>query len=96
MDSSSLDEVIQIPNTLMVYGGCPQNYLFPGSPVYRFLVHMNYWSENIFLEGFLLQYDKELAGIPSSVGSFSLASYPSKTWEIFSVFFIGHNTFELS
>ena len=96
MDSSSLDEVIQIPNTLMVYGGCPQNYLFLGSPVYSFLVHMNYWSENIFLEGFLLHYDKELVGIPSFVGSFSLASYPSKPLEIMFVVCIGCNTFKLS
>jgi hypothetical protein len=39
---------------------------------------MDFWSENRFCESFLLCSDKELAGIPYSVGSFGLVSYPSK------------------
>jgi hypothetical protein len=69
------------------------------SQVYRFTYCFAYsddWSENPFSENFLLHSDKELAGIPSSTGSFDLASYPSRLWETLCVVYTGHSTFVLS
>ena len=96
MDNSSLDEVLHIPNILTAHGGCPQTSSFLELSVYRCLVYSNGWSENIFLEIFLLHSDKELVGIPSSVGSFGLVSCLSKPWEIMSIVCISLNTFGLS
>jgi len=95
MDSSSLDEVLHTPNTLMVRGSCPQTSLFSGLLVYRYLAYSDDWSENPSLGNFLLQPDKELVGIPSSAGSFDLASYPSKSWETLPIVYTGHCTFML-
>ena len=96
MDSSSLDEVLHIPNTLMVRGGCPQISSFPGSLVYLYLAYSDDWSENSSLGNFLLHSDKELVGIPSSASSFDLTSYPSRPWEILPVVYTGRSTFVLS
>jgi hypothetical protein len=96
VDISSLDEVLHIPNILTVPRGYPQIYLFPNLSVYRLLVCLNCWIENISLEIFLLCFDKELVGIPSSTSSFGLVSCLSKPWEIMLIVCIGRNTFGLS
>jgi hypothetical protein len=96
VDSSSLDEVLHTPNTLMAHRSCPQTSLFPGLLVYHYLVYSNDWSENPSLGNFLLHPDKELASIPSSTGSFDLASYPSRSWETLPAVYTGHSTFVLS
>jgi hypothetical protein len=96
MDSSSLDEVLCIPNTLMARGRYPHTSLFLGLPVYCCLVYLDDWSENPFLEDFLLHFDKELAGIPSSASSFDLSSYPSRLWETLPIVYTSHITFVLS
>ena len=96
MDSSSLNEALHTPNTLMAHESCPQNSSFLGLPVYHYLAYSNDWSENSSLGNFLLHFDKELVGIPSFVGSFDLASYPSRPWEILPTIYTGHNTFVLS
>jgi hypothetical protein len=93
VDKSSLDEVLHIPNTLMVCGGCPQTSSFPSSLVYHCLAYLDYWNEILFSERFLLHFDKGLVDIPSSAGSFGLVSYHSKLWETLSVVCIGHITF---
>jgi hypothetical protein len=62
VDSSSLDEVLHIPNTLVVHGGCPQTSLFLDLPIYHCLAYLDCWSENIFWEISLLCSDKELVG----------------------------------
>jgi len=93
MGNSFLDEVLHIPSILTVHGSCRQTFLFPDLPVYHLLECLDCWSENISLEIFLLHFDKELVGIPSSAGSFGLVSYPSNPWEIMFVVCIGLNTF---
>jgi hypothetical protein len=67
VDSSSLDEALHTPTTLMAGRSCPQSSSFPGLSVYHYLVYSDDWSENPCLGKFLLHFDKELAGIPSSV-----------------------------
>jgi hypothetical protein len=96
VDSSSLDEVFHIPNTLMVCRGCPQIYSFPGSLVYCYLVYLGYWSEILSKQIFLLDSDMVLASIPSFIGSFGLIAYPSKLWETLLVVCTGRGTFVLS
>jgi hypothetical protein len=96
MDSSSLYEAIHTPNTLMAHGSCPQTSSFPGLPVYCYLAYSNDWSENPSLGKFLLHSDEELASIPSSTGSFDLASYPSRPWETLLTIYTGHSTFVIS
>jgi hypothetical protein len=96
VDSSSLDDVLHIPSTLMVRGGCPQTSLFPYLPVYCCLAYSDGWSENIFSKIFLLHSDKELVGIPSSTGSFDLLSYPSRLWETLPIVYTNRSTFVLS
>jgi hypothetical protein len=96
VDSSSLDEALHTPNTLMARGSCPQTSSFPGLSVYRYLAYLDDWSENPSLGNFLLYSDKELASIPSSAGSFDLAFYPSRSWETLPIVYIGHSTFVLS
>ena len=93
MDSSSLDEALHIPNTLMAHGGCLQTSSFSSLPVYHCLAYSYGWSENPFLEKFLLYSDKELAGTPSSVGSFDLVSYPSMLWETLLTIYTNRSTF---
>jgi len=70
--------------------------LFPGLPVYHYLAYLDDWSENPSMGNFLLHPDKELAGIPSSAGSFDLASYPSSSWETLPIVYTSHSTFVLS
>jgi hypothetical protein len=93
---SPLDVVLHIPNTSMVHEECPQTSSFPDLPVYHCLAYLDYWSENPFSKIFLLHSGKKMVGIPSSAGSFGLASYPSKLWENLPVVCTGHNTFMLS
>ena len=96
MDSYSLDEALHIPNILMVRGRCPQTFLFPGLSVYRSFTYLDDWSENPSSGNFLLHSDKDLVGIPSSAGSFDLASYPSRIWETLPTVYIGRSTFMVS
>ena len=96
MDSSSLYEGLHTPNTLMARGRCPQTSSFPSSPVYCYLAYSDDWSENPSLGNLLLHSDKDLASIPSSVGPFHLASYPSRSWETLPIIYTGHSTFVLS
>jgi hypothetical protein len=93
VDSSSLDEALHTPNTLMAHGSCPQTFSFQGSKVYHYLAYLGDWSENPSLGNFLLHFNKELAGILSSTGVFHLVSYPSKSWETLPVVYTGHSTF---
>jgi hypothetical protein len=95
MDSSSLDEALHTPNTLMAHGSCPQTSSFPVLLVYYYLAYSDDWSENPSLRKFFLHFDKDLASIPSSAGSFDLASYPSRYWETLLVVYTGHITFVL-
>jgi hypothetical protein len=95
-NSSSLDEVLRIPNTLMARGGCLQTSSFPGLLVYHCLAYLDGWSENPFSENLLLYSDKELAGTPSSTSSFALVSYLSKLWETPHIICTDRSTFELS
>jgi hypothetical protein len=96
VDSSSLGEVPHIPIILTVHWGCPQTSLFPDLLVYHLLGCSDCWSENISLENSLLHFDKEMADIPSSVGSFGLVSCLSKPLEILTIVCIGRNKFGLS
>jgi hypothetical protein len=96
MESSSLDEALHTPNTLMAYGSCPQTSSFPSLPVYHYLAYSDDWSENPSLGNFFLHLDKDLASIPYSIGSFDLASYPSRSWETLPAIYTGHSTFVLS
>jgi hypothetical protein len=96
MDSSSLDEALHTPSTLMAHGSCPQTSSFPGLPVYRYLAYSDDWSENPSLGNFLMHSNKELSGIPSSASLFHLSSYPSRSWEPLPVVYTGHSTFVLS
>jgi hypothetical protein len=93
MDSSSLDEALHTPNTLMVRESCPQISSFPGLLVYCYLAYSDDWSKNPSLGNFLLHSDKELAGIASFTGAFHLASYPSRSWETLHIVYTGHSTF---
>jgi hypothetical protein len=93
VDSSSLDEVLHTPNTLMARGSCPQTSSFQGLPVYCYLAYSDDWSENPSLGNPLLHSDKELAGISSFASLFHLASYPSRSWETLPVVYTGHSTF---
>jgi hypothetical protein len=96
VDNSSLGKVLHIPSTLMIHGGCPQTSLFPNLLVYHYLVYLDGWSENVFSKIFFLHSDKELASIPSSVGSFNLVYYLSRLWETMLVVYTGCITFFLS
>jgi hypothetical protein len=96
VDSSSLDEALHTPNTLVARGSCPKTSSFPGLPVYRYLACSDDWSENTSFGNFLLHSDKEMAGIPSFASLFHLASYPSRSWETLPTFYTGHSTFVLS
>jgi hypothetical protein len=96
VDSSSLDEALNTPNTLMSRGSCSQTSSFPGLPVYRYLACLDDWSENLSLGNFLLHSDKELASIPSFTGLFHLASYPSKSLETLPIVYTSDSTFVLS
>jgi hypothetical protein len=95
-DSSSLDEALHIPNTLMVHGDYLQTSLFPSLLVYHCLAYLDGWSESPFSENFLLCSNEELAGTPSSVGLFALVSYLSMLWETRPIVCIDRITFRLS
>jgi hypothetical protein len=95
VDSSPLYEVLYIPITLMVRGGCPQTSSSPYLLVFHYLAYSDGWSENIFSKNFLLHSDKELVAIPSSASSFGLVSYPSKLWETLPTVCTGRNTYVL-
>jgi len=99
MDSSSLGEVLHIPITLTVRGGCPQTYSFPDLPLHCFTITFHIpmvGVEILSRNSFLLHSGKEMVGSPSSVGSFHLVSYPSRIWETLSIVYIGRITFVLS
>jgi hypothetical protein len=96
VDSSSLDEALHTPDTLVAHGSCSQTSSFPGLLVYLYLAYSDDWSKNPSLGNFLLHSDKELASIPSFASSFDLSSYPSRSWETLPTVYTGHNTFVLS
>jgi hypothetical protein len=96
VDSSSLDEFLHIPSTLMVHRHCPRTSSSPDLLVYRCLAYSDGSSEDLFSEIFLLHSDKELDGIPYSDGSFNIVSYPSRIWETLPAIYIGRSTFVLS
>jgi hypothetical protein len=95
MDSSSLDEVLHIPNTLMARESCPQTSSFPDLLVYRCLAYSDDCSENPFSESFWLHFDKELDGIPSSTGSLILFLILLGFGKLYSLFIlvIAHSCF---